>query len=166
MKTEAYFSVHCDIGLTAAQYRQVQLFAELIPAEVFQDRTSNHRNIHVNLDVVLDSTPGGLCVAASQRIDIGDLLRWLGEPPGILRDRIQQMRAELFGEISAFVQANAEKAAPPMPPEPEPVYIDTGQTICGQKLVFISSGDLQVDETICQKLDRVTEIIKQILDRK
>jgi len=145
MKTEAYFSIHCDTGLTAAQYRQVQLFAELIPAEVFQDRTSNHRNIHVSLDAVLDSTPGGLCVAVSRKIDIGDLLRWNGESLRALQDRIRCLRKTLFIEIGVFVEQSIERAAPPMPPEPEPVYVSTGLTFKGRSIALESTGNDKMD---------------------
>jgi len=165
MKTTARFTV-IHGPLYADRYEVMQQFARLIPASIVQNDHQCWTDLVVQLDVVLDmeSNPPGQKTQISTYFTLQ--LRDIAQKSNVLRSFIEYIRQDLFARVGEFVQKEAEQAAPPMPPEPEPVYIPTEHFVMNQRIALESCGDDQIDLAALEQLNRAVELIHVALRRK
>jgi len=172
MKTTAKFTV-IHGSLPEVHYRIIKQFARHIPADFCLNRSQTPDTALVQLEVALKDvgirdrtvTDRKIYLSVRQQISLTDLVCWFHFEKGMLRDRIEALRIDLFDQIASFVRAQVDEAAPPMPPEPEPMYVQTNIRICGQKLAFESTRTDKYDQDIQRKLEKAWEAFVQTLNR-
>lgn len=174
MKTTARFTVSHG-PLTADQYQKMNEFARLVPADTcFHDSGPCPRKditLHLDVEFEIGTDPPWprphSQISTSLHILVADLVRWFADYPIVnMYKRIASYRSELMENIGEYIRVQVEKAAPPMPPEPEPVYVETGIRICGQKLAFESTRTDKYDQDIQRTLKRTWEtFVQQVLNR-
>lgn len=147
MKTTARFTV-VHGPLYTDKYEVMQRFARLIPADTVQQDRQCWTDLIVLLDVTFEIGTDPPWPRPTSQISTSFTLQLRDiayRKSDALRSFIGHIRRDLFEKIDEFVRKEIEQAAPPMPPEPEPVYIPTGITYRGRTIAFESTGDDQID---------------------
>lgn len=162
MKTTARFTVTHGLLTTRNLRQKVIQFAELVPAD-----TCFHENhlpdvITLHLDAIMEMAPAMKAqLTAAHSIDFLELIRWHNED--VMRNFVYYLRQDLIAEIGEWLRVEVEQAAPPMPPEPEPVYVPTDLTVCGQKIAFVSTGEKLKDRDVLTQVGKGIDILKTVM---